>query len=189
MWISAIDVTNPSSVTSQEVLLSQDTDVTCDSFSEFDNVGMALSVNEGKLFIANPAKNRVEVFDTTTNTLGTAIPVGSQPLDVAIVRAGGSGGPERAYVLSQLDRAIYIVDVSDPPQVIGTPILLEDPDNPDPTRRPVAISVRSDGLRAFTADGMHGTLTVVDITPLFEKWLGTISVGGTATRLGLLKVP
>jgi hypothetical protein len=191
LWLMAIDVTDPAAATTQTFQLSEVPDVICDSSTVFDNIGMAMSLNEDKLFIANPDANTVEVLDLGMYTL-SSIGVGQRPVDVAIVKAGGLETHHRAYVLNQLDHSVHIIDVTTGAYVTPFPIeLAENP--PDPSLRPIAIAARSDGRRLFTADGTHQSLTIVAIDPqdpLTENTrLGAIPVQGGPLRLELLAIP
>ena len=58
--------------------------------------------------MANPDQDRVEVLDTATNLLLLPISVGDEPVDVAVVRAGGDPTKERAYVVHRVDHTVRI---------------------------------------------------------------------------------
>jgi DNA-binding beta-propeller fold protein YncE len=61
-----------------------------------------------------------------------------------------------------------------------------------PALAPVAIAARSDGLRLFTADSTHRTVSVLDIDPssqFVNTKRGELHTGSDASRLVLLRLP
>ena len=192
VWLTAIDVTDPSVPAGQTVLLSETPSITCDSFTAFDNIGMALTADGNKLFIANPAKDRVEVFDTNTNTLGMAISLtGTMPMDVAVVQQAGALGVEVAYVVNRESQNISVIRVSTLQEI--EIIELVDPGPPVPNIQPVAVAALSDGTKLFTADSLSGGVSVIIIDTQdednFHTKIATIPAGEDVRRVVLLAVP
>jgi DNA-binding beta-propeller fold protein YncE len=61
-----------------------------------------------------------------------------------------------------------------------------------PSLAPVAIAASSDGLRLFTADSTHGTVSVLDIkpeSPSENTKVKELDTGPDAARLVLLRLP
>jgi len=71
-------------------------------------------------YIANSGSDSVSVIDTATNTvIGSPIPVGGQPLGVAVTPTG-----TRVYVTQVSSDTVYVIDTSSN-TVIGSPISVQ----------------------------------------------------------------
>jgi YVTN family beta-propeller protein len=153
-------------------------------------MGMALSLDKAKLFVANPDQDRVEVLDVATDTLDDSIPVGDEPVDVAVVQTAGPFAQERAYVTNRLGQSVSVLSVAPPMWIRNIDLTLLEPNLPV---QPAAIAARTDGKRLFIANNQHGTIKVVSIDtdrPLTENTVvKTIGVGPEAKRLVLLTLP
>jgi DNA-binding beta-propeller fold protein YncE len=113
--------------------------------------------------------------------------VGDEPVDVAVVRPGGTQA-ERAYIVGHGDGIVRIIDVG---SLSLLPAFIDL--NPGGTAlAPVAIAASSDGLRLFTADAGHGTVSVLDIEPGSAREntkVRELHTGSNAARLVLLRLP
>jgi YVTN family beta-propeller protein len=188
LYLSVVDVTDPTLMDKVAEYKISHTEPGCSLRPPLANMGLAFSADSRKLFVANPDADRVDVYDTTTNQFLAQIPVGDEPVDVALVRPGGTQA-ERAYVVGHGDGIVRIVDVASQ-SLLSAFIPLNLPGQPP--LAPVAIAARSDGLRLFTADSTHRTVSVLDIDPLSDTRdtkLKEIPTGPEATRLALLRLP
>jgi DNA-binding beta-propeller fold protein YncE/mono/diheme cytochrome c family protein len=85
---------------------------------------LALSSNGQRLYAVNTPDNRVEIFDTTgtTPTLVESIPVGLEPVAVALANDG------QLWVVNHLSDSVSIVDVSaSPARIVNTLLVADEP--------------------------------------------------------------
>jgi hypothetical protein len=197
-FLTVVDVTNPGAMSFVDEIEIASTPSQCSgseaSVLDLQNAGAAFNLDHTRLFIANPDGNRVDTLETEVgiemNTLGPATWItGAMPVDVAVVQPGGTGA-ERVYVAGRTSRRIHIIDLGGPtPVLLGASINLAADGQ---QRIPVAIAARSDGMRLFTADSTHGTVSVSTINPDDvppNRWLRDLATGPNSSRLVLLRLP
>ena len=179
----------PVSVCRNCALILAQVTANCSSHNALPNVGLALSlapVNR-KLFVVNPDLDQVEARDIDTGTLLASIPVGTDPVDVVVVKKGGTD--EKAFVLDRSDRTITEIDVLD--LTAEPPFSMAENQVPSTTLYPVAIAARSDGMRLYTADTTHRTISVITIAPQDPpaRWVHEVPTDVDPRRLVVLSRP
>ena len=189
VYLSVVDVTDPAAMTVEVTYyLSLLPGAACFNTTAFDNMGLAFKSDFSQLFFVNPDTDSLDVIDTATNELSD-VPVGDLPVDVAVA-VTGDPPRERIYVLNQGDQNISVIEAAGLRPRSSIPI--GDPQDPNlALLLPTAIEARSDGLRLFTADGLHETVSIISLNsnPGTNVWLGDMETQSTATRLALLRLP
>lgn len=113
-------------------------------------------------YVANYSSGTVTPIDLATNTPGTPVRVGKNPVSIAITPDGktayvGSGGGE----VTPIDLATNT------------------PGKPIPVGEPVSIAITPDGKTAYVADGYLNTVTPIDLaTNTPGKPIGVSEEGG-----------
>jgi len=193
IMLSKYDVTDPENIALEcsQVLSWLTFPGDCNSSTIFANVGMAFSLDRTKLFVANPDQDRVDILDLATDPPNDPIlvPVGDEPVDVAVVQTAGDFSQERAYVTNRLGQSVSVLSVATPMLVATIELTAQEP---NPPVQPVAIAALADGTRLFVANNQHGTIKVVNIDTdsAFENTVvRTIGVGPAVKRLVLLTLP
>ena len=103
----------------------------------------------GKAYVTNQNANTVSVIDTATNAVvGSAIPVGSVPVAIAITPDG-----TKAYVTNQNANTVSVIDTATN-AVVGPAIPVGSV--------PVAIAITPDGTKAYVTNFNPGTVSVID---------------------------
>ena len=101
-------------------------------------------------YVADSNSASVTPIDTTTNTAGTAIPVGINPVAIAVTPEGRT-----AYVVTQLPRgSVTPIDVATNTPGSAIPV----------GTIPVAIAITPDGRTAYVVNEFDGDVTPVDTT-------------------------
>jgi YVTN family beta-propeller protein len=98
-------------------------------------------------YVANSGGGTVSAIDTATNLLIATIPVGTEPVDVAIVPDG-----TRAYVVNKGDGTVSVIDTATNAVVATIPVGSE----------PRGVAIAPNGARAYVANSGDGTVSVID---------------------------
>jgi YVTN family beta-propeller protein len=98
-------------------------------------------------YVANSGDGTVTVFDTRTNAVIGAIPVGLEPVDVAISPDG-----ERAYVANRGDDTVTVIDTSSNAK-LGSPVDVGD--------EPRGLAVTPNGAVLYVANAGDDTVSVI----------------------------
>lgn len=187
--LTVIDVTDPYAMSEVAGMQINRTEPPCSERLPLDNLGLAFNEDRSLLHVVDPDGDRLLTLDTATNAFVSSmdLPVDSEPVDVAVVKPGGTGN-ERVYVVGHGDHFLY---VSDGFSILSELNLAEPGDPEEALLRPVALATRSDGLRVFTANNLHETITIVNIDPGIPNPVRVKDVGtdGPARRLALLNLP
>jgi YVTN family beta-propeller protein len=120
-----------------------------------------------RAYVANSDADLVTVIDTSSNTLGTPIAVGSAPRHVVI-----SKDATRVYVANTGSNTVSVID-TDKQQVVAI-ISLQD--------QPSSIAVTPKGDRLFVL-GATGVLEVIDTTS--DAVVASVALGGTNGRIAI----
>ncbi|MCI0597967.1 MAG: beta-propeller fold lactonase family protein [Beijerinckiaceae bacterium] len=70
-------------------------------------IGVAVTPDGTRAYVANASANNVLVIDTATNTVATSVMVGEWPTNVAITPDG-----KRAYVTNQFSGNVSVIDTA-----------------------------------------------------------------------------
>ena len=99
-------------------------------------------------YVTNSGDGTVSVLDTVTNSGVATIPVGAEPVDVAITPNG-----TRAYVVNQADGTVSVIDTGSN-AVVGGPIAVGS--------EPRGVAITPDGGHAYVSNFGDGTVSVID---------------------------
>ncbi|HEY1759279.1 MAG TPA: YncE family protein, partial [Bryobacteraceae bacterium] len=118
----------------------------------FAALGIAASAAQAAPFayIANNGSASVSVIDTASNTVVAAIPVGLNPIGVAVNPAG-----TRVYVTNYGSNNVSVIDTSSNAVVATIPVGTG-------TARPEGVAVDPAGSRAYVTDGGTQAFSVID---------------------------
>jgi YVTN family beta-propeller protein len=114
-----------------------------------------------KAYVTNSGSGTVSVIDTVTDSQIGSIPVGAEPVDVAITPDGG-----RAYVVNQGSGTVSVIDTAGD-TVIGAIAVGSEPHG---------IAITPDGSRAYVSNWGDGTVSVIN-TATNALSRGPITVG------------
>jgi YVTN family beta-propeller protein len=98
-------------------------------------------------YVANSGNGTVSVFDTASNVVFATIPVGGEPVDVAISPDG-----TRAYVANKGDGSVDLIDVATNSQTGSIPV----------GKEPLGIAVSPDGHRVYVSNFGDETVSTID---------------------------
>lgn len=99
------------------------------------------------LYVTHIAGNALVPIDTATNTPGTPIPTGSQPMGVALTPDGGT-----AYVANRGSNNVTVIDTEAGTVVKTIPVGQE----------PSGVAVSPDGKTVYVGNHADGTITPID---------------------------
>ncbi|HEX2096104.1 MAG TPA: PKD domain-containing protein [Solirubrobacterales bacterium] len=102
-----------------------------------------------EIYVANAGDGTVSAIESKANAVVATIPVGGEPVDVAIAPDGG-----RAYVADAAGDAVLAIDTGTH-QVVGPPIEVGE--------GPSGIAISPDGTRAYVANSEDDTVSVLDL--------------------------
>jgi YVTN family beta-propeller protein len=105
------------------------------------------SASARSVYVADSGDGTVVVFDSTTHAVTAAIPVGGEPVDVAITPNGA-----RAYVANKSNGTVVVIDTGTNSVIGSIPAGLE----------PVGIAAAPDGHSVFVANSGDETVSVID---------------------------
>jgi YVTN family beta-propeller protein len=101
------------------------------------------------VYVVNQGSASVSVIDTATNTVvGTPIPVGTTPREVAITPDG-----TRAYVTNSGSASVSVIDTASN-SVVGAPIAVG--------TSPWGVAITPDGTRVYVANQGSASVSVID---------------------------
>ena len=98
-------------------------------------------------YVANSGNGTVSVFDTASNVVFATIPVGGEPVDVAISPDGA-----RAFVANRGDGSVDLIDVATNSQTGSIPV----------GKEPLGIAVSPDGHRVYVSNFGDETVSTID---------------------------
>jgi YVTN family beta-propeller protein len=107
----------------------------------------ALAATDHTAYVANINSGSVTPIDTATNTAGTAITVGNNPIAIAITPDGAT-----AYVVNQGSNSVTPIDTAT--NTAGTAITVG--------TQPVGVAITPDGATAYVANRSSNSVTPID---------------------------
>ncbi|MBI2266365.1 MAG: beta-propeller fold lactonase family protein [Armatimonadetes bacterium] len=110
-------------------------------------MGLAVTPDGRKLFVANFNSASVTVIDTASRTIVETIRVGLSPSRIAIRPNGAT-----AYVTNRNSNSISVIDVNSNRRIGDIPV----------GQGPVGIAVTPDGNRVYVANNAGGNVTIID---------------------------
>jgi YVTN family beta-propeller protein len=123
--------------------------------------GVAVTPDGKHAYVADLAANTVSVIDTSTNTVGTTIPVGTYPDGVAIAPDGN-----HVYVTHDFPGMVSVIDTGS--NTVAATIAL-----PGGAGYPLGVAVTPDGKRAYVAN--NGAISVINTGS--NTVVATVAVG------------
>jgi YVTN family beta-propeller protein len=99
-------------------------------------------------YVTNSGEGSVSVVDVGTDAVIATVPVGLEPVDVAITPDG-----KRAYVANMGDDSVSVIDIATS-ATVGAPIAVGS--------QPRGIAITPDGSRAYVSNGGGDTVSVLD---------------------------
>ncbi|MCB5167418.1 YncE family protein [Streptomyces bambusae] len=133
-----------------------------DSFA----IGVAISPDGKRAYVADNTEGVVEVFDTRNDERLATIELGTTPVGIAITRDG-----RRAYTANSTNNSVSVIDLQTNTRV-GADIPVGS--------SPRGVSVSADGKRVYTANDRSGTVSVIDTE---TRTVTTIADVGAAPRV------
>ncbi|WP_315732877.1 MULTISPECIES: autotransporter domain-containing protein [unclassified Bradyrhizobium] len=110
-------------------------------------LGISISPDNTRLYVANAAVNDIAVIDTTTNTVVATIPVGNRPTMTAVSPDG-----TRVYATNLFGNTVSVIDTAT--NSVTTTINVG--------VNPAGVTFSPDGTRAYVANQTSNTISVVD---------------------------
>lgn len=99
-------------------------------------------------YVTNFTANTVSAIDTSTNAVVATIPVGAEPVDVAVLPNGA-----RAYVTNMGAGTVSMIEIVSNTVASTIPV----------GSKPRGIAISPDGSRAYVANSGDNTLSVIDL--------------------------
>lgn len=107
----------------------------------------AVGAEARSVYVANSADGTASVIDTTSGGVVSTVPVGAEPVDVAISTDG-----TRAYVANRGDGTVSVIDTAQN-ATIGAPIAVGD--------QPLGLAVTPDGGRLYVTNSGDDSVSVI----------------------------
>jgi YVTN family beta-propeller protein len=98
-------------------------------------------------YVADSGDGTVAVFDTSTNAVSAVLPVGGEPVDVAISPNGG-----RAYVANKGADSVAVIDTATNAVVAAVQV----------GSKPLGVAASPDGHRVYVANSGDDTVSAID---------------------------
>ncbi|HPZ94064.1 MAG TPA: beta-propeller fold lactonase family protein, partial [Mycobacterium sp.] len=131
-------------------------------------LGVAVSPDGTRVYVANNGQNSVSVISTATNLVTGTIGVGAAPSGLAVTPSGA-----RVYVANNTANTVSVIDtVSD--TVIATVAV---------GARPTGVAVAPDGTRVYVTNNNASTVSVIDTAS--DTVIATIAVGTNPTGVAV----
>ncbi len=111
--------------------------------------GVAVSPDDGRVYVANAGGDNVSVIDTLTNTVVATVPVGEFPIAVALAPNG-----KRVYVANYFANSVSVIDAETNTVTATIPV----------DAGPQGLAVGPDGRRVYVANFDDNTVSVIDET-------------------------
>ncbi len=129
--------------------------------------GVAVTPDGTKAYVANntgSSLGKVDIIDTSTDTLSTSVNVGNDPIGITITPDG-----TKAYVANNADNTVSIIDilsnaVSATISILGTP-----------AASPFGIAATPDGSKVYVTNNGAGTVSVINTGN--NTIMATVTVG------------
>ena len=122
-------------------------------------IGMVVTPDGSKLYVANLSSDDVSVIDTNTNTVTTTISVGADPIDFAITPDG-----TKLYVVHRFSNFLSVIDAST--DTVQTTITIG--------QNPFGIAISPDGSTIYVVNQSDDNVSVIDTTT--DNVVNTIAV-------------
>ncbi len=125
-------------------------------------------------YVANQYSAAVSVIDTATNSVVATIPVGNDPVEVAITPDG-----TRAYVTNQVDSTVSVINTATNTVFTTVPV----------GNTPTVIAITPDGTRAYVPNQGDNTVSVINTasnTVVATVPAGNVPIGVAITPDGTL---
>ncbi|WP_103108862.1 YncE family protein [Brevibacillus reuszeri] len=137
-------------------------------------IGAAITPNGRRVYVPNQFDGTVSVIDTATNTSIATIPVGIRPLLVAITADGTRAYVTNAGTVGVLDKSISVIDTT------TNTVVATITEGVGIFPFGIAIGNTPAGPRAYVANTINGTVSIIDVnpaSPTFNTIIATITVG------------
>ncbi|MGG0811205.1 beta-propeller fold lactonase family protein [Paenibacillus alvei] len=139
-------------------------------------IGVAITPDGQQVYVANQLDNTVSVIDTSHNKVIATLRVGIRPLVVAITPDGKSAYVTNAGTQGVQDKSISVIDTKKN-KVVAT---ITEGVGIFPFG--IAIGNTPAGTRAYVANTINGTVSVLDVnpaSPTFNTIIATLTVGNS----------
>lgn len=110
-------------------------------------MALAPGASARNAYVADSGDGTVAVFDTSTNAVSAVIPVGGEPVDVAISPNGA-----RAYVANESTNSVAVIDTATNAVVAAVPV----------GSKPLGIAASPDGHRVYVANSGDDSVSAID---------------------------
>jgi YVTN family beta-propeller protein len=130
--------------------------------------GVALTLDESRVYVPNLYSNNVSVIDTATNNVTGNISVGSEPTGIAITPNGKS-----VYVTNYGSDNVSVIDTSTDTVITSINV----------GSRPDAIAVSPDGAKIYVSNYIGNTVSVIDTAT--NKVTASVPVGIGPERIAV----
>ncbi len=119
-------------------------------------------------YITNGESNNISVIDTTTNKVTATIPVGSNPMGVAINPDG-----TKVYVANAYSNDVSVIDTATNTVIATVPA----------GKKPLGIAVTPNGKKVYVANEGSNTISVIDTTA--NVIISTLNTGRNPTGVAV----
>jgi gliding motility-associated-like protein len=119
-------------------------------------------------YITNAGSNNVSVIDISTNTVVATVPVGSNPIGVAISSDG-----QKVYVSNKGSKSVSVINTSN--NIVASTITVGN--------SPIGLVVSPDGSKVYVANSGDGTISVINTAT--NAVSATIAVGLQPTGIAI----
>jgi YVTN family beta-propeller protein len=130
----------------------------------------AASPADGKAYIVNAYVDTVSIFDTTTNTVVTTVPVGSFPYDLAVTPDG-----TRVYVANGGSSDVSVIDTATNTVMATVPV----------GAFPDDVAVTPDGTRVYVPNGSDNNVSVIETAT--NTVVATVLVGSGPVNVAITR--
>jgi YVTN family beta-propeller protein len=104
------------------------------------------------VYVANGLSNTVSVLGTATNTVVATVPVGDDPLEIALTPDG-----KRAYVANERSDTVSVIDTASNTVAATIPV-----GRPPLGNAPMGIAITPDGKHAYVTNNRSGLISVIN---------------------------
>ena len=111
-------------------------------------------------YVANAGSNSVSVINPTTNLVVTTVPVGPNPVDIAVTPNGST-----AYVTNAGSNSVSAINTTSNTVVATVTVGFS----------PVHVAIKADGTRAYVANARSNSISVIDTST--NAVVATVTVG------------
>ena len=136
-------------------------------------LGVAVTPDGTKVYVANFSDNTVSVIHTATNTVVKTIPVGTGPMAVAVTPDG-----TKVYVTNDGSNNVSVIHRPGNTVVATIPV----------GTHPAGVAVTPDGTQVYVTNAADNTVSVIDtatntVVAYRSRW-GRAQIGSRSPRMG-----